>query len=100
MPVRTRSEESLAAGPVKRAKVQNEEVDDESSIDEIMAAKFEKDVEIELLKRTLEEVRRLSYQTLTIVPRHSMVYHRKINALEDWKPYCYLHSSSDTMYRT
>lgn len=63
MPVRTRSEESLAAGPVKRAKVQNEEVDDESSIDEIMAAKFEKDVEIELLKRTLEEenqrVRRL-----------------------------------------
>ena len=74
MPVRTRSEESLAAGPVKRAKVpKNEEVDDESSIDEIMAAKFEKDVEIELLKRTLEEVRRLSYQTLTIAPRHSMV---------------------------
>ena len=73
MPVRTRSEESLAAGPVKRAKVpKNEDVDDES-VDEIMAAKFEKDVEIELLKRTLEEVRRLSYQTLTIVPRHSMV---------------------------
>ncbi|EJK71459.1 hypothetical protein THAOC_07099 [Thalassiosira oceanica] len=60
MPVRTRSSESLGAGPpVKRAKgSKNEDVDLDCSINEIMAAKFEKDVEIELLKRTLEEENR------------------------------------------